>query len=226
MARFYGKPTKLVRHATVDDEIEIEPQRLRLFPFWKHDSTVSAYSDGDDVTTKTVRTGSRMANHRVNIKIRAETIEPQELYMGVVKLSFHDIMSPYVCGSAVDFDSNGDTTLTATGVTNYMKMWPEQTGEIAEPTTGNIDLSLTNGISDVKLDDHFPHWVQLKKPLIIFDQRPLISNRKMKIPAKVKRANPFTYYGLWVWNDSPRGATPSDTSVYFDMKQYFDEWAI
>ena len=81
------------------------------------------------------------------------------------------------------------------------------------------------GIQEWLLDDQIKHFINLKK-VTVFDQRPLMGERWQRVPSKVKRANPFTYYGLFIFNDSTRGATPADTQVTLNIKSYWEEMAI
>ena len=110
----------------------------------------------------------------------------------------------------------------STGVTSYLKFYIAQNGKIAVNPSGDQEAT----INDVRLDDYFKHFVPSLKKITVFEQRPLLSNRKMRIPKKVKRANDFTFYGLWVYNDSPRGESPSDTDIEIHLKQYFEEYAL
>ena len=82
-----------------------------------------------------------------------------------------------------------------------------------------------SGIDSVMLDDYFKHFVRLRKSLV-FDQRPLMTDRFMRVPSKVKRINDGTFYGMWIFNDAVRGGTPADTQVDIRLKQYIEEWAM
>ena len=62
--------------------------------------------------------------------------------------------------------------------------------------------------------------------MTVFDQRPLMGERWQRVPSKVKRINLNTYYGLFIFNDAPRGATPADTQVKIDIKSYYEEMAL
>ena len=226
MPGLYGRPQKYVRHTTQDVDVEIEPQRYRIIPFWYADTGATARSDGQDLETKNCPIGSRISRHKVEMVITPETIEPQKVYMGMVKLSFHDVQSPFVSGTYVGWDTFKGTPTEDETMTSYIRIFPNDDYSLkkCDFPTSNVDIS--DDINAVRLDDNFKHFIQLKKPLVIYDQQPLISDRYMKVPAKVKRINPFTFYGLWIWNDSARGATPADTSVYLTMKQYFEEYAL
>lgn len=224
-SKLYGKPTKFVRHMT-QETVTITPQRWQIIPFWYCDNSVSAYTDGDDVTTKTCRLGSIIKNHKIDMTWTPYTIEPQNLYWGIVKLSFFDVYNPYIAGGYYTQAAyQGAHTDQVSGTTSYLKLYPSSW---ANKTVGNgssTDQSTTNGMRDIWLDDYFKHFVSLRKTYIM-DQRPLQSSRKMRVPAKCKRINPFTFYGMWVFNDSVRGATPADTQVDIKLNQYFEEIAI
>lgn len=224
MTRFFGKPTKFVRHMT-DENLTIEPQRVQIFQFWKMDADVSAYVDGQDVETKTIRLGSRVTKYHVDMTVQPETIEPQRLYMGIIKLSFHDIFSPFISKIQPSTSAWGTAT-TAFAVTGYIPLgaFSDSTAfTVTNYASADVDIG---DIQGVKLDDNFKHWIPRLKKIIVFDQNPLISSRFMKVPSKVKRGNHFTFYGLWIFNDSIRGATPADTQVKINIKQYLEEWAI
>ena len=81
------------------------------------------------------------------------------------------------------------------------------------------------GIKEWLLDDHIKHFVNLKK-VTVFDQRPLMGERWQRIPSKVKRGNEGMFYGLVIFNDSTRGATPADTQITIKIKSYWEELAI
>ncbi|NIR86943.1 hypothetical protein GWO13_04940, partial [Candidatus Bathyarchaeota archaeon] len=106
-------------------------------------------------------------------------------------------------------------------ISSFIQIFPNSTAneKVGFSTSAQINPG-TNGIQAVKIDDNFKHWIQLKQPVTVFDQQPLISDKWMKIPAKVKRINPYTFYGLWIFNDAVRGATPADTSVFLDLDSY------
>ena len=220
--RFYGKTTTFLRHVHTAQYV-VEPQRAMHIPFWYCDPTATAPVDGADVATIGMREGSRIQNHRVELMITPETNDPQRFSMGVIKLSFHDIFSPFVCGSTLKLGSYQDATPTVSNATSYIRIWnDETTDKKAVYQTGQMNFT---SLDTVRLDDNFKHFVRLKSGMVL-NQAPLLSKRRMKIPAKVKRINPDTYYGLWFWNESPRGATPADTQLTVDVKQYFEEWAL
>lgn len=222
MSRFYGKTTKFLRHVNTSQYV-IEPQRAMHIPFWYCDPSATAPVDGADVTTLGMREGSKISKHKLEMMVTPETNDPQNFYMGVLKFSFHDIFSPFVCGSTLKLGSYQDATPTVSNATSYIRVWNDETTDKKSVyQTGQMNFT---DLNTVRLDDNFKHFTRLKKGTV-FNQQPLVSNRFMKIPAKVKRINPNTYYGLWVFNDSPRGATPADTQLTFDVKQYFEEWAL
>jgi len=220
MARFYGKATKFVRQMTTETTI-VEPQRFVVIPFWYNDNSMAAVNDGDDLAVKTMKKGARVTKHNVDLTVVPSSIEPQNVYMGVIKTSFYDYLNPYIDGTKKT-QAAYQGVITAANITSYLKMFGD-TNEKVNPPVGQ--QTLTNGIRDVVLDDYFKHFVKLKK-IVVYDQQPLVSKRKMKIPAKVKRINPYTFYGLWIWNDAPRGAVPADTQVTFDLKQYIEAYYI
>lgn len=221
MGRFYGKTTKFVRHVTTDSVI-IEPQRLVHIPFWFWDETVPAPVDGSDVTTKGMRRGSRVSKHKVGISVTPETNDPQRFFMGMLKFSFHDIYSPYVSGKLMRVGSYQDASPVTSNQTSYIRVWHDKTAQRVGFQTGQIDVT---SIDTVRLDDFTKHFLRLKQGVVL-NQKPLVSDRFMKVPAKVKRINEGTYYGLWFFNDSPRGSVPADTQLTVDLKQYFEEWAL
>ena len=94
----YGRPTKHVRHVDEDD-ITLEPQRFYVHKFWQYHSSATARTDGQDLKDeKLYPLGSKIKKHKVDILVTPETIEPQQLYIGRLKLSFHDIYSHAMCG--------------------------------------------------------------------------------------------------------------------------------
>ncbi len=228
----FGRPTEHIRHVD-EDNITLEPQRFFVHQFWRYSNSTTARTDGLDLKDdKDMPEGSKITKHKLDILITPETIEPQQIYMGRLKLSFHDIFSSAICGvnwdhasyqtTPIDFDiTNAITphlfpTSSATAVT--------VTGdETANQEIGGAASGL--GIQDWLLDDNIKHFINLKK-ITVFDQRPLMGERWQRIPSKVKRINQGTYYGLFFFNDSPRGGTPADTQVKINIKSYIEELAI
>lgn len=228
----YGNPTKHIRHVD-KSTFTLEPQRMIIFKFWAYASNAASRTDGDDLeNAKTCPLGSRITKHKVTMTVTPETIEPQNLYMGLLKLSFHDIYSPPVCGGRF-IQASAEDTATEDFVADSktdLGLWPDDLdsgatiqvkGDGTEREFGETGAA----ISDILLDDHLKHFVNLKK-VTVFDQRPLFTDRWQRIPAKVKRINEGTFYGLVLFNDSARGATPADTQLTFDITQYWEEKAI
>lgn len=221
MVRLYGKLTKFIRHNT-DTDYVIEPQRAMLIPFWyaKSDET---RTDGDDLSDNFgMPLGSKITKHKLELLVTPETIKPQKMYLQRLKLSFHDVLAPEVCGVTID-QSAYQGAVTKANVTSYLQFFPDVDTLRANHPTGQID---TSGIDTVKLADKLKHFLGALKHAVVFDQRPLMSDRFQKIPAKVKRINDYTWYGMWIFNDSPRGATPADTQITVNVKQYMEEWAL
>ncbi len=220
----YGKPTKHIRHAD-EDTITIGPQRMQTHIFWHTDVTnATARVDGADLKDdKLLPLGSRINKHKLEILVTPETIEPQQLYMGRIKFSFNDIFAPHVMGKTIG-QTAYQTSVGNLNATGYFHMFPSTLpgDKRVDVTTGDIDIG---GIQDVKLDDHFKHFCSLKK-ITVFDQRPLMGERWQRIPSKVKRANDYTFYGLWLFNDAPRGGTPADTQLTINLKSYWEEMAV
>lgn len=231
----YGRPTKHIRHVD-ETTTTIEPQRFKIFRFWKYSDTATARVDGQDLEDENVcPLGSRITKHKVDILVTPETIEPQQLYIGRIKLSFHDIYATPVCGGRFEQASYQDTaTENFSAITDAISLerYPDvgATDGLIEvkgiETSTNMEFGASgDGISNVRLDDHFKHFCNLKK-VTVFDQRPLMGERWQRIPSKVKRINEGTYYGLLIFNDSTRGGQPSDTQVTVNLKSYWEEMAI
>lgn len=228
----YGKPTKLIRH--VDDEtFTVGPQRFYVHQFWKHANTgYTARTDGLDLQDEKIApAGGIVKKHKMEILVTPETIEPQQLYIGRIKLSFHDIYAEPICGGTFDQASYQDTatedfTVTSNAIGSHL--FPNDDaldvrGEESEQEIGGSGSGY--GIAEWMLDDNIKHFINLKK-VTVFDQRPLMGERWQKIPSKVKRFNPFTFYGLFIFNDSTRGGTPADTQVTVNIKSYWEEMAL
>ena len=82
----YGKPTKLIRHVD-EDTYTLEPQRMIVHSFWKYNDTATARVDGQDLKDeKLVPLGSKIRKHKVDVLVTPETIEPQQIYIGRIKL--------------------------------------------------------------------------------------------------------------------------------------------
>lgn len=231
----YGRPTKHIRHAD-ETSYTIEPQRFSLHTFWRYDAAATSRTDGQDIQDdKTCPLGSKITKHKVDILVTPETIEPQQLYIGRVKLSFHDIYASPVCGGRFDQASYGDTaTENFVADTNpiALNIYPNvESGTLEVNGAGsaaNVEIGGSSsgfGITEWLLDDNIKHFVNVKK-VTVFDQRPLMGERWQRIPSKVRRINEGTFYGLWMFNDSPRGATPADTQLTVNLKEYWEEMAI
>lgn len=222
MSRFYGKPTKFIKSVT-DETVTVGPQRCQIIPLWYYASSATARTDGANLTEKTMPLGSRITKHKIDMLVTPYTVEPQKLYFGFVKLSFNDVFAPHVCGSRFSLDTYQGTP-TDTNATTYLKLWPSST-TVTQVNNGlNSDTDIS-GIDSVMLDDYFKHTVRLKKALV-FDQRPMMTDRYMRVPSKVKRINEGTFYGLWIFNDAVRGGTPADSQIDIRLKQYIEEWAM
>lgn len=233
----YGKPTKHVRHSR-ETTFTVEPQRFATYCFWKYNDTATARTDGLDLKDEVhFPEGSRITKHKLEILITPETIEPQQIYMGRIKLSFSDVMNHAICGGRFDQASYGDAaTENFTAKTNPIgpQLYPKKgatdglTVVAGQTTAGTSEIGGSGSgfnIKDWMLDDHIKHWINLKK-VTVFDQRPLMGERWQRVPSKVKRINEGTFYGLFIYNDSTRGATPADTQITVNIKQYLEEMAI
>lgn len=231
----YGKPTKLVRH-TSEETLVLEPQRFEIITCWKYSNgSPTVRTDGLDLQNEaTCPLGSRITKHKIDILVTPETIEPQQLYIGRIKLSFNDVYSSAICGGRFHQASYGDTTTenfdTETNpITPHL--YPDSTSDslmVKGDGSTNQEIGGSGsgyGITEWMLDDHVKHWINLKK-VTVFDQRPLMGERWQRIPSKVKRINEGSFYGLMFFNDAPRGATPADTQLTINLKQYWEEWAI
>jgi hypothetical protein len=227
----YGKPTKLIRHVT-ETEFTLEPERMYIQRFWSYGSNATARTDGQDLENDiSCPLGSRITKHKVTMTVTPETIEPQNLYMGLVKLSFHDVYAHPVCGGRFVQASLGDTATEdfVDAQTPHLGLYADDidSGATIDVRGANTEREFDGSatITDIQLDDHLKHFVNLKK-VTVFDQRPLFTDRWQRIPSKVKRINEGTFYGLCLYNDSDRGATPADTQLSFNIKSYFEEMAI
>lgn len=227
----YGRPTKLIRHVD-EDEFTLEPERMYIHTFWAYWPSTTARTDGLDLeNNKACPIGSKIIKHKVTMTVTPETIEPQNLYMGLVKLSFHDVYASPVCGGrftqASVMDTATENFADATSVS--LGLYPDDADSGATIAPGGAETERewdgSATITDVLLDDNLKHFVNLKKTTV-FDQRPLFTDRFQRIPSKVKRINEGTYYGLVLYNDSDRGATPADTQLSFNIKSYWEEMAI
>lgn len=225
MTRLYGSTTKFVRHVDID-KFTVNPQHGYIHTFWKtDDSTATARTDNQELENeKILPLGSKITKHKLEMTVTPYTIEPQNLYMGIVKLSFQDVNSPYVCGWSTNHTSY-QSQAAGNAATTYLRLFPKTSSGRYSVDGDETDIdweTASVAISDVMLDDHFKHWVRIKKHTI-FDQRPVMTSRFQRIPSKVKRANEHTYYGLWIFNDSPNNADAA--KVDFDIKSYYEEWA-
>lgn len=227
----YGNPTKLIRHVD-ESEFTLEPERMYIHPFWQYHPNATARVDGQDLeNVRRVPAGSKIIKHKLTMTVTPETIEPQNLYMGLVKLSFNDVTASPVCGGRFVQASLGDTATEnfADSTEVSLGLYPDDVDSGAtyvvegQETQREWDGSAT--ITDVLLNDKLKHWCNLKK-VTVFDQRPLFTDRWQRVPSKVRRVNEGTFYGLVLYNDSNRGATPADTQLSFNIKSYWIEKAI
>lgn len=217
----YGKPTKHIRHVN-ESTYTLEPQRFLIHKFWRYDPDgATTRVDGQDLQDEVdCPRGSKITKHKTEILVTPETIEPQQLYIGRIKLSFSDVLNHAICGGRFDQASYQDTATEDFNVeTNAItpQLYPKlATAEsylkvAGAGTNKEIGGSASGyGISEWRLDDYIKHWINVKK-VTVFDQRPLMGERWQRIPSKVKRINEGTFYGLFIFNDSTRGGTPANT---------------
>lgn len=231
----YGKATKHIRHVD-ETSITLEPQRFYVHLFWKYHLTFTTRVDGQDLQDdKTCPLGSKITKHKVDILVTPETIEPQQLYIGRIKLSYHDILARPISGGVWDQASYQDATTEAfvadtNAITPHLYPIENASGTLAVQGNSQANQEIGGsgsgyGITEWKLDDNIKHFINLKK-VTVFDQRPLMGERWQRIPSKVKRINEGTFYGMFFFNDSTRGATPADTQLKINLKEYWEEMAI
>lgn len=230
----YGKPTKFIRHVD-EDTLTIEPQRFQIHQFWKYadSSSVTTRTDGLDLQDdKLIPEGSRISNHKLEMLLTPETIEPQQVYLGTIALSFHDVYHHTICGGRFEQASYQDTAtenFVAKSGSIGPKFYPDIGATdgltVVKPTLATNLQIASGGITEWKMDDHVKHWIRLRK-VTVYDQRPLVSDRKQRIPSKVKRSNEGMFYGLFIFNDAVRGATPADTQIKVNIKSTYTEMAI
>jgi hypothetical protein len=209
--RLYGQPTKLVQSVS-DREFTIEPQRYHIIPFW-HADDAESYVDGENTTKIAFPLGSKVVSHHIKQTLTPETIEPQELYMGIIKLSFDDWLTPSLCGKELQITSGGTVSSEANRSTS-LQFFSDHVNKHIEHPTGDQTLD----IDTIRNDDELPHWLRTKSDYV-YDQSPMLGSRYMRVPAKCKRINRNTWYGLFIFNDSERGGTPADTAIKYRIKQ-------
>jgi hypothetical protein len=224
----YGTPTKHIRHIHDTGQIEIDAQESLMVNFWHTDTSKAATADGTDVNEGednegiALPLGSKVKRHKVTTTIEPSTIEPQNIYIGRVSLSFQDVLAPQLCGQ--DFSSTGfQGTVTETNLTDYdfenpVTVWPDNANLKCAWTT---TVRASRDIDEVKLNELLRHFITFKK-VTLFDQRPLLGDRWQRIPKKTKRLNPYTWEGLVIINDSQ---TVGEV-VQFQMQQYLEHMEI
>lgn len=214
----YGHPTKLGKSIT-DTTYTIEPQRFQFVPFWQSDNSVT-HTDGENITTTKFDLGTKIVSHHVKQTMTPETIEPQEIYMATLKFSFFDYLAPSICGEHIQITS-GDVVTSAESPTTELGFYNTYSTRTLEHPTGDQTLD----IDTIRNDDELPHFLRTKSAYV-YDQSPMLGSRYMKVPAKVKRINPYTWYGLFIYNDSERGATAADTQIKYRIKQTLKYYAL
>ncbi len=228
----YGRPLKHIRHSD-ESTITLEPQRFFLHLCWKFASTATTRVDGQDLKdSKECPLGSKITKHKWDILITPETIEPQQLYIGRLKLSFNDIYQTHMSGSRIDITAYQGTpsmnNITTAITCHLFPSVASSTIRVDGHNTANQEIGGAGsgfGITEWMLDENIKHSISLKK-VTVFDQRPLMGERWQRIPSKVKRINEGTLYGVFFFNDSIRGGTPADTQVKINIKEYWEELAI
>lgn len=205
----YGRPTKRVRHIHDTGQIEVDSQESLMINFWHTNTSTSASADGTDINEGednagiALPLGSVVTRHKLTTTIEPSTIEPQNIYMGILTLSFNDHLAPQICGQ--DFSSSGfQGVITEASLTDFaapgspIQIWENtanlKCGWTTTPITG-VD------IDNVRLNELLRKFITFKK-ITLFDQRPLVGDRWQRIPKKAKRLNPYTWHGLVVVNDS------------------------
>lgn len=218
MVRLYGKPTKFIRHVSEETQ-SIDAGEIRCFNFWRCADNATSRSDGQDIEhTQGVEMpqGSRVTKHKLDILVEPSTIEPQPLYLGRLTLSFNDVLAEPIMGQSFSSTGARGTVTESNTSGEYLRFYPDNSQNEAKHTG-----TWTQDIEDYLLDDKMKHYINFKK-VNVFDQRPLISERFQRIPSKVKRINPYTWYGMIFHNDSE---TAGET-VKIRVKQYIEEWAL
>lgn len=220
MVRLYGKTTKFIRHQT-DQSYTVGDGETMQIPFWYANDSATTRVDGQDLQDEFgMPIGSKITKHKLDITITPTTENPQEIYIGRLKLSFHDVLNEEICG--MEFDATAyETGYAATAVSgahSVVRFYPDKDNHRA------VHISAAYSADDINailVEDKLKHFLGLNK-VVVFNQRPLMGSRWQKIPAKVKRINPYTWYGLVVHNASPTAA--EDVTVR--VKQYIEEWAL
>lgn len=224
MAKLYGSTPKYIRHIHDTGQIEVDAQESLLINFWHTDTSTSASADGTDTDHGennngiALPLGSKVTKHRTSLTIEPSTIEPQNIYIAQVQLSFQDIYAPQVCGQDYDLSAR-QGTVTPDNLADYtnspLRFYPDATKLKAEWN----GAALTGvDIDTWRLNQLTQHYANFKK-VTLFDQRPLMGERFQRIPKKCKRANPFTWNGLCIINDSQT----TGEVVQVQLQQYLEE---
>lgn len=225
MVRLYGKPNKLIRHVHDTGNIQVDAQESVLINFWHTDTSVAASADGTDIDEGEdnegigLPLGSRVLKHKTKLLIEPSTIEPQSIWLSMVTLSFHDILHPAIINQEID-SSGFRGTLTPSNTSAGAaalpaRFYPDKDKLKAEWTKTAI---ASQDIDTIRLIDYNHHFFNFKN-IDLFDQKPLISNRYQRIPKKARRANPYTWHGILVVNDSQ---TATET-IEVRLQQYLEE---
>lgn len=214
----YGRPTKFVRHVT-DESFVIEPQRYSIIPLWYTDSTIQR-EDQQDVNDKALALGSRISKNKVSQTMSPNNPDiPTHFYWGRVMLSFDDVFSPYVSGKWYNADG------AEQNVNSYINIQPTNNFNNVNATDAGLQ-NQTATLQQIQLDDYFKHFVRISNKMTVYNENYVFGTRWQRVPGKCKRANPRMFFGLWIYNDAPRTATPADNALNYQLEQYFEEWAL
>lgn len=235
----YNRRTASVKHY-VQELKTIEAQRAQCIPIWYYSPTVS-YSQSDnrtEVETPTCQLGSVINYHKIDHTLSPSNPEfPNHYYWALLKFSYADLLDPLVTGQGLEYDNHADDagTIKTTNIPRLKDVLGVSgtVGDNAliaswEPVilAGNFALPTNlDSIRDIHKHDYLKHFLNVSSKQTVYDDNYLFSTRRMRIPGKVKRINPGTFYGLWIFNDNVRPTDDADTTnvLTYDLRYEFNE---
>jgi hypothetical protein len=218
----YGKTTKTIRHNVTSNTV-IEAQRARIIPLFYTDSS-TVREDGQDVTDIKLALGSRLGKYKATQSIQISNPEfPNHFYWGMLKFSWADAFDPLV---STALGQNTDFAHAGQNITSKGYLGGSRTASKLQLSFGSGQLNIQH--EDLMLDDLAKHFIRFGKRLTSYEQRYMFSERYMRVPGQVRRANPYTFYGIMILNDNkrPDSATSTTNILTYDLEAYFQEFAL
>jgi len=195
----------------VDREFTIDGGKCKILPLLAYNkdepshTTLKDYGGNDQTvySDMTVQEGSRTRGFNLDLLITPETASDssvQDLYVGWIATSFHDLKSDEVRGLGVNADYE----------------------PVFKPDSG-ADVIISGAAPALTFDKHIydysvtiKHWWRGVRKNLLAAGVPINMHRFMRVPRKCLRSNRGMFWGMVFMNDSSDG-------IKFESKTSFQE---